>query len=179
VGVFSRVRLPDCIKITGLTQMEKGMQSGKTKTTITCVAVAAIACYSIFASAETTPQDAVDYRDAVMTSLKGHIGAASMHVRGLVEGPEFLVKHAQGLANGASEVDRLFPAGSDVEDSEALPVIWEEPEEFSAAIEKLVSTTNAFVEAAKSGDQDRIGQAFRDVGGSCKGCHDKFRESHD
>jgi len=155
------------------------MRSGKLKTTTIGVAVAAIACYSLITSADTTPEDAVDYREAVMTSLKGHIGAASMHVRGLVEGPEFLVKHAQGLANGASELDRLFPAGSDVEGSHALPVIWEEPEEFSAAIEKLVATTNAFVEAAKSGDQERIGQAFRDVGGSCKGCHDKFREEHD
>lgn len=155
------------------------MDSKTIRVTVARAVLLAVAGYSVIAFAETTPQDAADYRVAVMTSLKGHIGAASMHARGLVEGPEFLVKHAQGLANGASELDRLFPAGSNVEGSEALPLIWEETEEFSMAIEKLVATTNAFVDAAKSGDQERIGQAFREVGGSCKGCHDKFREEHD
>jgi len=155
------------------------MNSRKIRVTAARAAFLAVAGYSVFAFAETTPQDAADYRVAVMTSLKGHIGAASMHVRGLVEGPEFLVKHAQGLANGASELDRLFPAGSNVEGSEALPLIWEDTEEFSKAIEQLVATTNAFVEAAESGDQERVGQAFREMGGSCKGCHDKFREEHD
>ncbi len=155
------------------------MYSKTLRTIAATAAFVAVAAYSQLGLAETTPQDAADYREAVMTSLKGHIGAASMHVRGLVEGPEFLVKHAQGLANGASELDRLFPAGSNVEGSEALPLIWEETEEFSAAIERLVTTTKAFVEAAESGDQELIGQAFRDVGGSCKGCHDKFREEHD
>jgi cytochrome c556 len=146
---------------------------------VTRVAFVAIAGYSLVAIAETTPQDAADYRHSVMTALKGHIGAASMHVRGLVEGPEFLVKHAQGLANGASELGRLFPAGSNVEGSEALPLIWEDPEEFSAAIDQLVSATNTLLEAAQGGDQTAIGEAFREVGGSCRGCHDKFRKSED
>jgi cytochrome c556 len=114
-----------------------------------------------------------------MTSLKGHIGASSMHVRGLVDGQEFLVKHAAGLANGVSELERLFPAGSNVEGSDALPVIWEKPEEFAAAIEKAVAATQKFVEAAAGGDKAAIEAAFRDVGGSCRGCHDTFRVPQD
>lgn len=155
------------------------MLSEKTRTIATRIAFVAIAGYSVLALAETTPQDAADYRLSVMTTLKGHIGAASMHVRGLVEGPEFLLKHAQGLANGASELDRLFPAGSNVEGSEALPLIWEEPEEFSAAIAELVSATNNLVEAAQGDDQTAIGEAFREVGSSCRSCHDKFRKPED
>ena len=155
------------------------MQSVRIRLIAAHVVFVAIAGYSVFALAETTPQDAADYRLSVMTSLKGHIGAASMHVRGLVEGPEFLVKHAQGLANGASELDRLFPAGSNVEGSEALPLIWEDPEAFSTAIAELVTATDKLVEAAQGGDQTVIGEAFREVGGSCRGCHDKFRKSDD
>lgn len=155
------------------------MQSERIRAIAIRVAFVAMAGYSVIALAETTPQDAADYRLAVMTTLKGHIGAASMHVRGLVEGPEFLVKHAQGLANGASELDRLFAAGSNVEGSEALPLIWEEPEEFSTAIAELVAATDKLVEAAQGGDQTAIGEAFREVGGSCRGCHDKFRKSDD
>ena len=155
------------------------MKQNKPRLVIASVALATAFAGSLIAFAETTSQDAFDYRKAVMTSLKGHIGAASMHVRGLVGGQEYLVKHAQGLANGASELETLFAAGSNVDGSDALAVIWEDPEAFEAAIAKSVAATKAFVEAAESGDKARIGAAFRDVGGSCKGCHDTFRAPQD
>ena len=142
-------------------------------------AVAVTIGISIHAAADTTPEDAADYRTAVMDSLRGHIRAASMSVRGLVEDRGQLVNHAQGLANGTREFDYLFPAGSNVGDSEALPVIWEEPEDFAAAIEKVQAASAAFVAAAEGGDAERIGAAFRELGGSCRGCHDKFRVAHD
>jgi cytochrome c556 len=134
---------------------------------------------SLVAIAETVSEDAYKYRESVMTSLKGHIGAASMHARGLVDGPEYLVEHAQGLANGVSEIKTLFPEGSDVEGSDALAVIWQEPEAFDAAIAKAVAATNAFVKATESGDKATVAAAFREVGGACKGCHDKFRAPQD
>ncbi len=131
------------------------------------------------AVAETTAEDAKDYRAAVMTTLRGHIGAASMHVRGLVDDHGFLAKHAEGLANGAAELKHLFAAGSNVGESEALPVIWEEPEEFAKAIGKAEEATQAFSAAVDSGDREAIDAAFRDVGGSCRGCHDRFRADND
>jgi cytochrome c556 len=155
------------------------MQAARIRTIGTFFAILATSTCSVFAIAETTPQDASDYRKSVMTTLKGHIGASSMHVRGLVDGQEFLVKHATGLANGVSELERLFAAGSNVEGSDALPIIWEEPEQFAAAIEKAAAATKKFVEAAESGDKEAIAAAFRDVGGSCRGCHDTFRVPQD
>ncbi|MDH4314710.1 MAG: cytochrome c [Gammaproteobacteria bacterium] len=155
------------------------MQKTRFRFLVAALAITTGPAASLVATAETTSQDAADYRESVMTSLKGHIGAASMHVRGLVDGPEFLLKHARGLANGASEIATLFPAGSNVEGSEALPVIWEQPEEFAAAVEKLVDATKKFVAAAERDDKPAIAAAFRDVGGSCKGCHDKFRAPKD
>ena len=141
-------------------------------------AIAALAIsstLSLYAFADTTPEDAADYRSAVMTSLRGHIGAASMIARGLVENDGHLLGHAQGLANGANELSRVFPKGSNVGESEALPVIWEEPEAFAEAIAKLQEATAAFVTAAESGDEEAIGAAFRNVGMSCRGCYDRFR----
>lgn len=129
--------------------------------------------------ADPTPEDAKDYRQHVMTSLRGHVGAASMHVRGLVDDHGFLVKHAEGLANGAAELKHIFPAGSNVGDSEALALIWEEPEAFARAIEKAEEATMAFQDAAAGGDRAAIGAAFRDVGAACRGCHDRFRVDDD
>lgn len=143
------------------------------------VALAFSSLLSIHAFADTTPEDAKDYRIAVMTALRGHIGAASMIARGLVENDGHLVGHAQGLAAGAKELSRVFPKGSDVGETEALPIIWEEPEAFAAAAAKAEEATAAFLAAAQSGDQEAISAAFRNVGMSCRGCHDRYRVQHD
>ena len=71
---------------------------------IILTAVAVTLGLSIHAAADTTPEDAADYRVAIMTTLRGHIGASSMTVRGLVEDRGQLVNHAQGLANGVMEL---------------------------------------------------------------------------
>ncbi len=148
--------------------------------TIAAAAVAAaLAVFAASALADTAPEDAKDYRTAVMTSLRGHVVAASMHVRGLVDGHDFLQKHADGLANGAAELRHLFPEGSDVDGSEALPAIWEEPEEFGRALEKAEQATASFREAVAGGDEAAIGSAFREVGMACRGCHDRFRRDDD
>ena len=144
--------------------------------------IAALAITSMMgmqAIADTTPEDARDYRSAVMTALRGHIGAASMIARGLVEDDGHLVGHAEGLAAGAKELDRIFQEGSNVGDSEALPIIWEEPEAFAEAVAKMQAAADEFVAAAKSGDSEAIGGAFRNVGMSCRGCHDRYRVAND
>ena len=138
-------------------------------------AVAVLLAASAVAVADTAPEDAKAYRTSVMTTLRGHIGAASMHVRGLVDDNGFLTAHAEGLANGVRELTYVFPAGSDVDDSEALPVIWEQPEEFQKAIDRAQKATAAFSEAVAGGDKAAVGAAFRDVGAACRGCHDRFR----
>ena len=133
------------------------------------------ATLSFTALAQTTPEDANDYRVSVMTALRGHIGAASMIARGLVANDGHLIGHAQGLDSAANELHRVFPEGSAVGESEALPAIWEDAEGFAAAIEAMTEATAAFVEAAEGGDGEAIGAAFRNVGMSCRGCHDNYR----
>ena len=142
-------------------------------------AVAVMMGISIHAAADTTPEDAADYRIAIMTSLRGHLVAASMTMRGLVDDHGQLVNHARGVANGTTEFAHIFQEGSNVGDSEALPLIWKEAGEFAAAIEKVQEASDTFVAAAESGDSDAIGGAFRNLGGACRGCHDRFRVAHD
>lgn len=141
--------------------------------------VALLLSVSLVGADDPAPEDAKDYRTSVMTTLRGHISAASMLVRDLVEDNGFLAAHADGLANGAAELKYLFPAGSAVDESEALPVIWEQPEEFQEAVDTAVTATTAFKEAVAGGDKAAIGAAFRDVGAACRGCHDRFRLDSD
>ena len=140
---------------------------------ITAILASAV---SFTASAEPSAEDAQKYRVSLMTVLKGHIGAASMIVRGIVEDDGHLVEHAEGLANGLGELHRVFQEGSNVGDSEALPAIWEKPEEFAAALKKAEEASENFLSVVAGGGD--AGAAFRDLGKSCSGCHDSFRVEH-
>jgi cytochrome c556 len=131
------------------------------------------------AAAETTAEDAFKYRQSVMTALKGHVGAISMMVRGLAGDSSYLPRHAEALSALSGELKTVFQEGSIVEDSEALPVIWEEPEEFAEAIAKVKTATAALGDVATGGDMQAIGGAFKEVAQACKGCHERFRVEHD
>lgn len=146
---------------------------------VAVITMAAVLGVSAQVLAETTPEDAKDYRSAVMTAMRGHIGAASLTVRGLVGDHGQLLGHAEGLSNAAAELKHIFPEGSNVGESEALPAIWAEPEKFAEAIQATVDAAAAFEDAVASEDAEAIGAAFRNVGMSCRGCHDNFRQSDD
>ena len=146
---------------------------------ITMAGLVAMLGVTFAATAETTAEDAADYRTAVMTSLKGHMVAASMIMRGMVENDGYLVKHAKGMENSASEIHRLFQEGSDVAESKALPAIWEDDEKFAEAIANAEKASAAFTEAAQGSDDEAVAAAFRNLGLACRGCHDDFRLSDD
>lgn len=139
----------------------------------------ALPAASVTAQEETSAEDAKDYRQAVMHALGGHISAISMHLRNLVEDHGFLDEHAQSLARTAAELSYVFPPGSNVGDSEALPVIWEKPEEFANVVKEAERATAALAEAASAGDRQAISSAMREVGAACRGCHDNFRKDDD
>lgn len=155
------------------------MQRRNPAPTIALALCLAVTAASFSARAETSSEDAKDYRQAVMSALGAHISAISMHVRGLVDDNGFLDEHAKSLARTAAELGHVFPAGSDVGDSEALPAIWERPEEFTEVVAEAERAAAALAEAASSGDRQAVGAALREVGAACRGCHDDFRKDDD
>lgn len=130
-------------------------------------------------AAEPSAEDAYQYRESIMTSLKGHAGAISMITRGLAGDPSHISSHAQAIANLSTELSSIFPQGSNVEDSEALPAIWEEPEKFAEAVARAEEAMAALGAAASDSNVEAVGRAFHKVGEACKGCHESFREEHD
>ena len=78
----------------------------------------------------------------------------------------------------ADDIGDWFPAGSGPEagvETEALPVIWEDPAGFTAAIGVLKAATTTMKAAADSGEMAAIGAAVRPLGGACGNCHDTYR----
>jgi cytochrome c556 len=91
------------------------------------------------------------------------------------------IQTAAATINGfAPKVESWFPAGSGPADgikTEALQAIWEKPAEFKAEIDKFVAEAAKFQAIAQAGDVAAIGEGMKALGGSCKSCHDKFREA--
>lgn len=142
-------------------------------------ALALFLSFSIQVVAETNAEDAYEYRESIMTALKGHVGAISKQVRGLAGEPAYAARHAKAIAGLVSELHTIFPKGSNVGDSEALPGIWEDPDGFAKALANAEKAAAALGEAADGGDLQAIGGAFMNMGKACKGCHEEFREEHE
>lgn len=110
------------------------------------------------------------------------ISDAFRAIRGELEGEEpdmaAIVANAEIINANAVKIEGFFPEGTGMDDgydSEALATIWEQPEEFASAQQRLVSASEAFLATANEGDAAAIGEAVGDLGGACKNCHDTFR----
>jgi cytochrome c556 len=72
-----------------------------------------------------------------------------------------------------------FPEGTGPESgvkTEALPIIWESKADFNDKVAAMQDAAAKFDTIAQGGDVAAIGMAFNTTGGTCKACHDKYRE---
>ncbi|MCA8887734.1 MAG: cytochrome c [Parvularculaceae bacterium] len=89
---------------------------------------------------------------------------------------------ADTVADKAPQVGEWFPVGSSAAsgvDTDALDTIWERPEEFADAVVQFENAAPKLQAAAQSGDMSAVGDAFKEVGASCKNCHETFRADDD
>ena len=147
-----------------------------------CAIAATITLTLVFQGAgyaESHTEDITKYRHAVMELLAGHMSALALIAQGKVDQGEFTQSHADAIASGTAEIVSLFPEGSGGEGTEALPAIWDNPDEFADAVAKSREAGAALAEAAASDDPAALMPAFAAVGRSCKGCHEDYREEHE
>ncbi len=133
-----------------------------------------------FASGPLLANDAeavIKYRKAVYTSMKGHMGAIVGVMKGrLTDYEGHLADHAAAIGNAARIIPALFPEGSDQGDTDAKSNIWSDRAGFEEAAQRLEAASQELLTAAQSGDMRAVGKAVGQVGGSCKGCHDTYRQ---
>lgn len=93
--------------------------------------------------------------------------------------PDFAaLEKAATVVNEASvDQQKWFPKGTGPEagKTRALPEIWSKPADFTAAQKMFSDRAPKLLAAAKSKDVAAVTAAFKEVGGSCKNCHDSFR----
>jgi cytochrome c556 len=85
---------------------------------------------------------------------------------------------AATIADLAPKVPGWFPAGTgpDVGKTEARAEIWQKPEDFAAKAQSFREAAIAFSQAAQGSDLEAVRSAHANLGKSCKGCHDLYRE---
>ena len=137
-----------------------------------CAAVLTV--YALAAAA--SPDADIKYRQSVMKTSGGHMGALAAIVKGQVPHKQDIAMHVEGLAGVAAMTPHLFPAGSDQGKTKAKSAIWSNAAEFDAKVKDFQTATAALQAAAKGSDPAALGAAVGGVGKSCKGCHDKFQK---
>ncbi len=128
------------------------------------------------AVAQDDPANSIKYRQAVMRSMDGHMGALGGIVKGDISFGDHAGLHADAIAATSQIILDLFPEGSDTgAETLAKAEIWQDLDTLSANVEQLQAAAVVLQAAVASGDSAAIGAAFGDVGGACGNCHGMFR----
>jgi len=127
-------------------------------------------------------KDAIKYRKSAMTVTKYNFGMMADMVKGKIPfDKKKFAKMAETVHYMSTLVPDEFPKGSDAlaGTTDAKDAVWSEPKKFQEHIAKFQKTSETLAKAAQtaSGKSDIVA-AFKDVGGSCKSCHDDFKEKN-
>ncbi len=133
------------------------------------VALAAFSSLAVLAD-----EDMVKYRQEVMSAIGGTMGAIGKILKQEVERQADIAPLAVALNELATTAQNIFPEGSN--GGAALDEIWQEPDEFNDRLTAFLEATRTFRKAAKSGDMAQIAPAIGQVGRTCRGCHQNYRE---
>jgi cytochrome c556 len=123
------------------------------------------------------PEHVIGYRQSLFKTIVWNFMPMGAMVKGSKpwDAAEFK-RRSIAVAFAAVQLDEAFSAGSDKGAvTDALPAIWENPDDFAAKLKAFQKTSNALRMAAAAGDQDRIKAAFNDVRQSCGNCHETYR----
>ncbi|HEY5645341.1 MAG TPA: cytochrome c [Pseudomonadales bacterium] len=126
---------------------------------------------------------ATENRQAVFKLLGVHMAPIVGMARGAVPFDAAVAeRNARRIAMLAPMIPERFAAMDTREfdvATEALPVIWETPDDFAAKAKALEDAANTFAGLAAGGDQATTLGGLRAFGGTCGNCHDSYRVDED
>ena len=91
---------------------------------------------------------------------------------------DVITQSAEKLNKWANEMHEYFPKGSEANTSnksQASDNIWSDPEGFKKAVNNFELASLKLINDTKEKDFDNTVDSFRSLAGTCKGCHQKFR----
>jgi cytochrome c556 len=130
------------------------------------------------AVAQQKPEEVIEYRRAAMTMIGWNFAPMSAMAKGKIpfDAKEF-AKHAERIATTAPQVLEGFAKGSDKgAETDAKADIWTHFDDFQSKLTDLVNESKATSEVARGGDEAKVKEQFKKLGGTCKACHDKYKQ---
>lgn len=122
------------------------------------------------------PEDAIKYRKSAFSVTAAHFGRLGAMAQGKVAfDAKAAVDNAEVVANMAKLPWPAFGEGTDVGETKAKPEVWKQSAKFKEAADKYQAESVKLLAAAKTGKDDAFKTAFSATAGTCKSCHDDFR----
>ena len=123
------------------------------------------------------PEDAVKYRKSAFQVMSAHFGRIGAMVNGKAP---FDAGAAASNAEVVAFMSKLPYAGfvegtSGTEKGSPKANVWTERAKFDEAAKKMQDEVAKLAVVAKSGNPDQLKTAFGAAAGTCKSCHDDFR----
>lgn len=144
--------------------------------TIAALALAAMAAtLSAPAAAQfAKAEEAIKYRQGALFVIGQHFGRLGAMAQGKIP---FDAKAAQDNAEVVLNMSKLPWAGfgPGTEGGKAKPAIWKEQAKYKEHADKFEAEAVKLAAAAKTGNLDNLKAAFGDAAGTCKACHDAYR----
>lgn len=144
--------------------------------------VAAFAVLSVAlaatAVAQKKPDEVIGYRRSAMTMIGWNFSTMSAMVKGKIafDAKEF-ARRAERVASLAPQVLEGFAQGSDKgAETDAKPEIWTHFDDFKSKLGDLGEQSKALSDVAQTGDEAKMKDQFKKLGGACKACHDKYKQ---
>ena len=146
-------------------------------TKLAAVAAGLLCCGMVAYAA--SPADTIAARQANFKVMGKGMKAISDQIKSPTPDIAAIKAGAMAIGQSAGKVYGYFPQGTGPESgvkTGALPAIWEKNDEFKGDATKLVKAAAALQGAANSGNVDQVKAQFMAVGGTCKDCHQAFRQ---
>ncbi|MQX37147.1 c-type cytochrome [Roseospira navarrensis] len=122
---------------------------------------------------------AVQHRKDVMTIAGASMGALGCFMKGecALEGG-VLARAAKSIAFAGELAVDAFEEDTreSMADTTALPAIWENWDTFEGGLNAMTEAADELAVAAAEADKAAMGPLMQKLGGTCKDCHDNFRE---
>ena len=123
------------------------------------------------------PEDAIKYRKGALTVMGAHFGRVAAMASGRAPYDAKAAADNAAIAEAMSKLPwAAFTEGSDKGDTKAKPEIWSDKARFAEAAEKMQAEMTKLSVAARVGTLDALKPAVSSAAGTCKNCHDNFRQ---
>lgn len=149
------------------------------KRTLLATGLALALGYSLGAFAQAKPEVLVKQRQAAMTLFGKYWGPLGAMAAGKAPYNHDVVKRNAGYLAVLDKMpwDGFSPEtkGTSAKTA-ALPAIWNEPDKFKQAQERLQNEVAKLVQVSASGDEGAVKAQLGATGKACGGCHENFRQ---